>query len=71
MNSYSHNDFRSRPRRTTLELPSRVGHEPQQITARTLSSESLFNGAYEIGIAHAGSLYRLKITRQGKLILNK
>ena len=36
-----------------------------------LSSESLFRGAFEIGIDHDGSLYRLKITRQGKLILNK
>jgi hemin uptake protein HemP len=38
---------------------------------RTLTSESLFLGTHEIGIAHAGALYRLKITRQGKLILNK
>lgn len=38
---------------------------------RTLSSQSLFQGEHEIGIDHAGSLYRLKITRQGKLILNK
>ncbi|MGD9913647.1 MAG: hemin uptake protein HemP [Rhizobiaceae bacterium] len=38
---------------------------------RTVTSESLFHGTHEIGIAHAGSLYRLKITRQGKLILNK
>ena len=37
----------------------------------TISSEALFNGLYEIGINHGGSLYRLKITRQGKLILNK
>ena len=28
-------------------------------------------GQPEIGIDHDGSLYRLKITRQGKLILNK
>ena len=28
-------------------------------------------GQPEIGIEHFGSLYRLKITRQGKLILNK
>jgi hemin uptake protein HemP len=39
---------------------------------RTLSSASLFqSGEHEIGIAHGESLYRLKITRQGKLILNK
>lgn len=31
----------------------------------------LFGSAREIGINHDGSLYRLRITRQGKLILNK
>ena len=38
---------------------------------RTVTSEALFGGQREIGIDHGGSLYRLKITRQGKLILNK
>jgi len=38
---------------------------------RTLSSDVIFLGEREIGIEHHGSLYRLKITRQGKLILNK
>ncbi len=38
---------------------------------RTISSQALFLGDHEIGIEHQGSLYRLKITRQGKLILNK
>ncbi len=38
---------------------------------RTVTSEALFNGQREIGIDHRGALYRLKITRQGKLILNK
>lgn len=35
------------------------------------SSLQLFCGASEIGIEHQGARYRLKITRQGKLILNK
>lgn len=34
-------------------------------------SRDLFRGATEIGIEHDGAIYRLKITRQGKLILNK
>lgn len=34
-------------------------------------TRKLFGSASEIGISHAGSLYKLKITRQGKLILNK
>lgn len=38
---------------------------------RTISSTDLFAGRREIGIEHHGSHYRLKITRQGKLILNK
>ncbi|WP_246259322.1 MULTISPECIES: hemin uptake protein HemP [Chelativorans] len=38
---------------------------------RTFASEDLFRGAQEIVIAHGGSFYRLKITKQGKLILNK
>lgn len=38
---------------------------------KTLSSVSLFQGTKEIAIEHGESVYRLKITRQGKLILNK
>ena len=38
---------------------------------KTLSSDSLFQGTKEIAIEHGQSVYRLKITRQGKLILNK
>lgn len=42
-----------------------------QSDMRVYGSEILFDGSNEVGIEHAGSLYRLKITRQGKLILNK
>lgn len=42
--------------------------EPQ---IKTYGSRELFDGSREVGIEHGGSLYRLKITRQGKLILNK
>ncbi len=41
------------------------------VAGRIVTSETLFQGSREIGIEHFGSLYRLKITRQGKLILNK
>lgn len=37
----------------------------------TFSSSELFAGGSEIRIMHDQALYRLKITRQGKLILNK
>lgn len=51
--------------------------QPQQVVhalgtpSRTVSSDSIFRGEREIGIEHHGALYRLKVTRQGKLILNK
>ncbi|MDO9414967.1 MAG: hemin uptake protein HemP [Pararhizobium sp.] len=38
---------------------------------RVLESKDLFKGGNEILIKHEGSVYRMKITRQGKLILNK
>lgn len=38
---------------------------------RIVDSRALFAGEHEIGIVHAGETYRLRITRQGKLILNK
>lgn len=69
MNTHNHNDFRFRPRRPVHE--EQVQYAPVRFPSRTVTSESLFNGLYEIGINHGGALYRLKITRQGKLILNK
>ncbi len=44
---------------------------PVKQVIRVFGSDILFDGSNEVGIEHAGSLYRLKITRQGKLILNK
>jgi len=38
---------------------------------RRLSSRELFASAGELLIDHAGIAYRLRITRQGKLILTK
>lgn len=49
---------------------TRPAFHPSQ-PVKTLESGELFSGAREIAINHAGALYRLKITRQGKLILNK
>ena len=39
--------------------------------ARSYDTAELFGGETEIEITHQQSTYRLKITRQGKLILNK
>ena len=38
---------------------------------KVLSSEELFGGSKEVHIRHGETVYRLLITRQGKLILNK
>lgn len=39
--------------------------------ARVFDSEQLLGGQTEIYISHQGELYRLRQTRQGKLILTK
>jgi hemin uptake protein HemP len=38
---------------------------------REYDTKTLFMGEREIVINHCGSAYRMKITKQGKLILNK
>jgi len=40
-------------------------------SGRSYDTAELFGGATEIEIVHNEAVYRLKITRQGKLILNK
>ncbi|MEM5492395.1 hemin uptake protein HemP [Hoeflea sp. AS16] len=40
-------------------------------TDRVIDSRALFGERKEIAIEHDGAVYRLKITKQGKLILNK
>ena len=69
MNAHNPYEFRFRTRRHATDDTPRTHHigEPP----KTVSSDALFEGLHEIGIHHAGALYRLKITRQGKLILNK
>ena len=50
------------------------GAEPRAAAARPgepIASETLFAGAREVQIVHRGSLYRLKQTALGKLILTK
>lgn len=71
MNSYTPFNHPSFRRSTVAENGQAPMPRPLDRTARIVTSESLFRGSHEIGIDHAGSMYRLKITRQGKLILNK
>ncbi len=53
----------------THPRPSRspVAH----VLPRRLSSESLFGPSVEVIIQHVGQEYRLRRTRNGKLLLNK
>lgn len=54
-------------------------HQPQSapsessggVSRKRLASSDLFGSAQEILIEHVGQEYRLRITRQGKLILTK
>lgn len=47
------------------------GSEMKKIREPVYESHSLFGSCREIRIEHAGETYRLKITKLGKLILNK
>lgn len=51
---------------TTAASPSAA-----QAQAERLSTEVLFGARAELEIEHKGEIYRLRITRTGKLILTK
>ncbi len=44
---------------------------PDALRPRSVSSRQLLAGARELCIEHCGELYRLRVTRQNKLILTK
>lgn len=71
MNNYTPFNHPSFRRSTVAEGAHAPAPRPIDRMARVVTSQSLFRGSYEIGIDHEGAMYRLKITRQGKLILNK
>jgi len=52
-------------------IPDRPASRSPQPATRSIDSTELFHGDSEIVIRHEDAVYRLKITRQGKLILNK
>ena len=56
-------------------LPTLPAHDAaglaQPATVRAVRSETLFDGSSEVQIDHRGTLYRLRQTSQGKLILTK
>ena len=51
-------------------LPSRSA-APATLPCKRLTSDSLIAGMNEIEIEHGASIYRLRITSSGKLILTK
>lgn len=56
----------------SLLSSTRADSRPQgRLQVRTLKSEDILRGSKEVVIEHAGAVYRLKLTRQNKLILNK
>lgn len=52
---------------TSEERPNAAAETPK----RTLNSADLFQGAREVQIRHDEKIYRLQVTRNGKLILIK
>lgn len=54
----------------TLVLPHPVMHSRPTSLPR-LRSEDLFRSSHELIIEHRGQEYRLRLTRNDKLILNK
>ena len=55
----------------TPPSPDPAGRGAPARSFRAIASETLFGGAGEVHISHRGSLYRLKQTALGKLILTK
>lgn len=51
--------------------PGSIAAHTKQPVGTAIDSASLFQGRQEVVIAHAGHEYRLRITRQNKLILTK
>lgn len=57
------------PMLSTLSLPS--PRHPARVATPRLKSQDLFRGGQELVIEHQGQEYRLRLTRNDKLILNK
>jgi hemin uptake protein HemP len=52
-------------------IPSQAPRQDTQPNSTPIDSTSLFQGRQEVVIFHDGHEYRLRITRQNKLILTK
>ena len=51
--------------------PHREAQSETEARTRTIPSDELLKGTREVLIEHAGEVYRLRLTRNGKLILQK
>ena len=56
---------------TPVAEPLPAGPEQVGVTPRVVTSESLLGGATQLAILHDRTLYFLRQTRYGKLILTK
>jgi hemin uptake protein HemP len=58
---------------TDQKLLEKIDGVPTSSSTSTpvVSSETLMQGASELRIVHRGDVYRLRVTRSGKLILQK
>ncbi|OHB50447.1 MAG: hypothetical protein A2Y10_16815 [Planctomycetes bacterium GWF2_41_51] len=54
-----------------MEIKNKANESDIKRETRLLESSQLFGSDNEIMIRHQGSVYRLRITRNGKLIMNK
>lgn len=56
---------------TAITDPNEVSSNSGRSTREVISSRTLFAGRSQVVIEHLGEQYILRITKQGKLILNK
>lgn len=61
----------SEPPKPQEPHPGPQCNAPSEVTARVVDARQLFEGQREVWIEHDGVRYRLRITRRGKLILQK
>jgi hemin uptake protein HemP len=61
----------ARPLSAADRSPPSHLHEDAPLPPRKWTSQALLAGAREVPIDHAGSIYRLRVTQLGKLILTK
>ncbi|QTD44350.1 hemin uptake protein HemP [Ottowia testudinis] len=48
-----------------------LGHKPNVLAGHRVSSMQLLGNRHEVEIEHEGGIYRLRLTKAGKLILTK